>query len=95
MALRDRFVENAFFVLGLGRDASRAEVERTGQRLLAELTIGREATLHYDTPLGPQRRTPDRVRQALAELRDPARRILHEAWAQVPVHQGGALERQS
>jgi hypothetical protein len=94
MGLRERFLENPFYILGLERDASRSEVERTGQRLLAELTIEREATLHYDTPLGPARRTPDRVRQALAELRDPARRILHEAWAQVPIHRGGARSRQ-
>jgi hypothetical protein len=35
--------------------------------------------------VGPAPRTPELVRQALAELRDPARRLLHEAWAQEPV----------
>lgn len=84
MALRQRFLENPFFVLGVAPDASRIEVERAGQRLLAELAINRAAALHYDTPLGRAPRTSELVRQALAELRDPARRLLHEAWAQEP-----------
>lgn len=85
MALRQRFLENPFFVLGVAPEASRIEVERAGQRLLAELAIRREAALQFDSPVGPAPRTPELVRQALAELRDPARRLLHEAWAQEPV----------
>jgi len=83
VGLRERFLENPFYVLGVTQAATRLEIERAGQRLLAELTIGREAALHYETPLGRAPRSPDLVRRALAELRDPARRLLHEAWAQV------------
>ena len=85
MALRDRFLENPFFVLGIAPEASRVEVERAGQRLLAELAIGRESALYYDSPVGRAPRTTQLVRQALAELRDPVRRLGHEAWAHVPV----------
>lgn len=73
--------QNPFFVLEIGADASRAEVERAGQRLLALLQIGSAAAERYATPLGPAQRDADLVRQALAELRDPARRIEHELWA--------------
>lgn len=73
--------QNPFFVLEIGTDASRPEVERAGQRLLALLQIGSAAAEHYATPLGPAQRDADLVRQALAELRDPARRIEHELWA--------------
>lgn len=85
MAIRQRFVENPFFVLGVAPETSRVEVERAGQRLLAELAISRAAALHYDSPLGPMPRTAELVREALAELRDPARRLVHEVWAQEPV----------
>jgi hypothetical protein len=84
VALRQRLLENPFFVLGLAPSATRLELERAGQRLLAELTIGRQSVLEYDTPVGRNARTPELVRQALAELRDPGRRLLHEAWAQLP-----------
>jgi hypothetical protein len=80
----ERLRDNPFFVLGLPPDAPRAEIERTGQRLLGELALGREAAATYATPLGPQPRTEERVRAAIAELRDPARRIVHEVWAEVP-----------
>ena len=33
---------------------------------------------------GESRKTPEMVRQAMAELRDPQRRLLHELWAQLP-----------
>jgi hypothetical protein len=81
VAIADRVRENPFFVLGLEPDAPRAEVERAGQKLLAELALGREAARRYVTPLGPEERTPERVRVAIADLRDPARRLVHEAWA--------------
>jgi hypothetical protein len=84
----DRLRDNPFVVLGLPPDASRAEIERTGQRLIAELALGRQAAATYATPLGPEVRTEERVRAAVAELRDPARRLVHEAWAQLPP--GGA-----
>jgi hypothetical protein len=78
---RERVVDNPFFVLGVARDAARPDIERAAQRLLAELSIGRQSALAYSTPLGPAQRTEDKVRAAAAELRDPAKRLVHEAWA--------------
>lgn len=76
-----RFTGNPFLVLELTVDASRQEVERQGQKLIGLLELGAERALHYPTPLGPQPRTPELVRLAVAELRDPFKRALHEVWA--------------
>ncbi len=73
--------QNPFFVLALAPDASAADVERAGQRLLAELAAGLDGARRYVTPFGPRDRTPELVRLATAELRDPARRLPHEWWA--------------
>jgi len=78
--LRER-VENPFFVLGVPPAATAAEIERQGQRLLSELAAGLEGARRYTTPLGARDRTPELVRSAIAELRDPARRFVHEWWA--------------
>jgi len=83
MPVADRFWNNPFFVLALPVTATSAEVERGAQRLLAELSIGRESARSYATPLGPAVRTADLVRTAVVELRDPARRLAHECWARV------------
>lgn len=80
----ERFSDNPFYILGLRPDCSRADLEREGQKLLAMLELKLEAARHYPTPLGPRPRTADSVRQAMAELRDPQRRLLHELWAQLP-----------
>jgi hypothetical protein len=80
-----RWRENPFFVLGLTPECSRAEVERTGQKLLALLAVDSRAAKKAKTPLGEVERTADTVRAAMAELRDPERRFLHEAWARLPV----------
>ncbi|WP_437621149.1 hypothetical protein [Sorangium sp. So ce1151] len=78
-----RIRDNPFYVLGLRPSASRAEVEREGQKLLGmlELKLARAAT--YATPVGPGVRTADKVRQAMAALRDPERRLAHEVWARL------------
>jgi hypothetical protein len=60
-------------------------VERTGQKLLALLAVESTAAKRAKTPFGDVERTADTVRAAMAELRDPERRFLHEAWARVPV----------
>jgi hypothetical protein len=78
---RARLRENPFFVLELPPDATRADVERAGQRLLGELAVGREAARYFATPLGRTERTPERVREAMAELRAPVTRLCHELWA--------------
>lgn len=81
---RRRILHNPFYVLGLSVQASRAEIEREGQKLLGMLALGLSAAGVYETPLGPAPRTPEAVREAMAELRDPERRLIHELWARVP-----------
>ena len=74
---------NPFFVLELKADASRADVERAGQRLLGLLAIGAQGADEYQTPFGAGRRDADTVRQALGRLRDPLQRARFELWANV------------
>jgi hypothetical protein len=80
-----RWRDNPFFLLGLEPECSRAEVERTGQKLLALLAVNSSAAKKAKTPLGEVERTADLVRAAMAELRDPEKRFGHEAWARLPV----------
>lgn len=80
----ERWAENPLLVLELAPDASRAEIERAGQKLLAMLELGLRTAAIYPTPLGPRARTPESVRAAMAELRDPDRRIVHELWIGAP-----------
>lgn len=72
---------NPFFVLELKTDATRADVERAGQRLLAKFGIDSTGIADYETPLGKGLRDADMVRQAMAALRDPAQRVACELWA--------------
>ena len=74
-------LENPFLVLEVAPAAGGAEIERQGQRLLAELAAGLDGARRYPTPFGARERTPELVRVAIAELRDPARRLAHEWWA--------------
>lgn len=76
-----RHLANPFLVLELPPGATREELERQGAKLLALLAASVREAATYSTPLGPRERTPELVRGALAELRDPARRLLHEWWA--------------
>jgi hypothetical protein len=79
-----RLKENAFHVLGLRPTCTRIEVEREGQKLLAMLELGLSEAAHYDTPVGRMPRTSETVRAAMAALRDPATRLQHALWAQLP-----------
>lgn len=81
---RDHAARNPFHVLGLPPGASRAEIEREGQRLLDALALGLDEAGSCPTPFGPRPRGPEEIRDALAELRDPERRILHEIFAAAP-----------
>ena len=76
-----KLVENPFFVLGLSPDASRIEIEREAQKLLGMLELDFVDAKTYQTPLGPQPRTAEAVRAAVAALRDPYRRLVAELWA--------------
>ena len=67
----------AFEVLGIPTDASRIEVERAGQKLLAQLEIGAKSVKFIGDGSGGRRieRTPELVRGALTTLRDPNQRL--------------------
>jgi len=71
---------NPFLVLELPADASGEMVERKGALLLSMLAIGAGDGTRYQTPLGERERTPEMVREAMAELRDPGRRVIYEWW---------------
>jgi len=87
--MRERLA-NPFLVLAVAPSASAAEIERQGQRLLAELAAGLDGARRYTTPSGARARTPEMVRSAIAELRDPARRLAHEWWARGMAAAGAA-----
>lgn len=88
-AARERLAHNPFYVLELRPDCSRAEVERAGQKLIGMLELELSAAHSYRSPLGRHRRSPELVRMAMSELRDPNRRLLHELWATLePSHDG-------
>jgi hypothetical protein len=76
-----KLAENPFFVLGVAPDASRIEIERAAQKLLGMLELGFAEAGTYTTPLGPRPRTSEDVRAAVADLRDPYRRLVAELWA--------------
>jgi hypothetical protein len=79
----DRIRDNPFYVLGLRPDATRVEIERQGTKLLGMLELKLKSAMTYPTPIGPAARTDDKVRRAMAELRDPERRLGHELWARL------------
>lgn len=86
-----RIADNPFYILALPPDCSRLEIEREGQKWLGMLEVGLSAARHYWTPLGAMERTTHKVREAMAELRDPERRLRHELWARLaPEHVGDA-----
>lgn len=74
---------NPFWVLGLPATASRVELERAGQRLLAQLAVGARSARWTETPDGPLERDEALVRDALARLRDPEQRLLAELLSEV------------
>jgi hypothetical protein len=71
---------NPFHVLELTPSATRAEIERAAQRLLGSLELCVTSAGAYRTPLGSLPRSPELVRWAASELRDPERRLAHELW---------------
>ncbi|GEM_PF-1800431 len=73
-------VHNPFYVLELPTDCSRAQVERAGQKLLAMLDLDMRGADAYPSPHGGGTRDMSKVRVAMAELRDPQRRLVHELW---------------
>ena len=87
--------DNPFFVLGVTADASRIEVEREAQKLLGMLELEFADAKVYQTALGPQPRTSEAVRAAVAALRDPYRRLVAELWARhAPPHRPEVAARE-
>ena len=80
---RARLRDNPFYVLALPANATRNEIERQGTKLLGMLELQLKSAQTYATPVGPATRDADRVRRAMAELRDPERRLRHELWARL------------
>ncbi|MEZ4297407.1 MAG: hypothetical protein R3B70_20765 [Polyangiaceae bacterium] len=78
-----RIRDNAFYVLELPAACSRHDMERQGQKLLAMLELGLSAAMTYATPLGVAMRDADKVRRAMATLRDPEKRLEEELWARI------------
>ncbi len=76
-----QIAENPFYVLELRPDCTAHDVETQGQKILGMLELGLQAAWSYPTPLGPRARDAERVRLAMAQLRDPVRRGVHELWA--------------
>lgn len=75
-----RHLQNPYWVLELSTTDDVAQVERQGQKLLGMLAMQLSEARSYKTPLGRCERTPELVRAAMAELRDPDRRLLAEWW---------------
>ncbi|MDP2345157.1 MAG: hypothetical protein Q8O67_29705 [Deltaproteobacteria bacterium] len=73
--------DNPFFVLELPPTATPMEIERQGKKLLSMLDLELQKSLTFQTPYGPQPRTPERIREAVQLLLDPARRLPFEPWA--------------
>ncbi len=78
---QDELADNPFLVLEVTASATRMEVERAGQKLLAQLAIGVSAAKSYDTQFGRRERDESKVRTALSVLRDPEQRALYELWS--------------
>src|SRR5262249_21505241 len=92
-----RWRENPFFILGIAPDTGELEAERVGRKLLGQLELGLSSVRIAETPLGPLERTPELVRQALADVHDLRRRDLLALLASLPAAQveGAAPELQA
>ena len=71
----ERHLENPFLVLELSVSSDALACERQGEKLLSMLAAGLAQARTYPTPLGPRPRTAELVRAAMAELREPERRL--------------------
>lgn len=85
--LLTRWRHNPFFVLEVATGSTRVEIERAAQKLLALMAVGSPKANRCETPLGTIERDADRVRAALAALRDPNTRVVHEFWANVSLEE--------
>jgi hypothetical protein len=84
-SIRERVLENPFYVLGIAPNATREDAERQGRKLLGQLELRVASVGRYWTPLGEQERSAERVRDALAKFRDPDKRLMSALWAEVQI----------
>ena len=73
--------KNPFYILELRPDCSAMDVKRQGQKLLGMMQLGLSSAKRYPTPFGKQERSETDIRNAIAALRDPDKRLLFEIWA--------------
>ena len=74
----DRIRDNPFYVLGVKPDATRAEIEREGQKLLGMLELGLKSAATYATPVGPgERERANEHRAAVGVVAQLALDALH------------------
>jgi hypothetical protein len=66
--------KSPFYILELSSKATPGEIERQGRKLLGLFEVGAAKAATYVCPLGSFPRDPTMVREAMAALRDPARR---------------------
>ena len=75
--------DNAFYVLGLSPEATTADIEREGRKLLGLLELGVAKGSLYTCPLGTFSRDATMVREAMSSLRDPVHRARAAALAAI------------
>jgi len=75
--------DNPFYILEAPAEATPGEIERQGRKIIALLEVGAEKAAHYSCPLGTFPRDATMVRDAIAALRDPKRRMTEAALVQV------------
>lgn len=86
-----RWRANPFYVLSSRPSATRPQLEREAQKLLAMLELRLSAAMHYPTPVGSGERDAQLLRDSTAALRDPEQRLRAELWATLePTHTGAA-----
>lgn len=73
--------DNAYWVLSLSLDATPAEAERQGRKILGMLELGKVSAKEYTCPLGTFARDATMVREAIAAFRDPKVRARHRCLA--------------
>ena len=76
--------DDPFALLGVAVTASVRDIEREAQKLLGMLALGVGDVGTYVSAAGPRPGTPEAVRAAAAQLRDPRQRLLAEVLAGVP-----------
>jgi len=74
---------NAFWVLGVSPEATPADVEREGRKILGLFGVGAKSASSYTCPLGTFRRDETMVREAMTALRDPKRRARERCLARL------------